>query len=86
MTTSVANNSSSGTIGPIILSPGISLARNRPTKPDEDLAAESSIERMRACGTLLSTKAACKVLGGTGVSSVYSASPVTYIKIISVLR
>ena len=77
VTTSDAKTSSSWIIGPVWLVPGMSFERNSPTKPGEDLAIESSIDNMRAWAFLLSTRAACKVLGGVGVSSVYSASPVT---------
>lgn len=60
------------------LSPGTSLAKNIPANPGEDLAPESSIESIRAWGFRLTIKAACKQFGGVGVSSVYSASPVTW--------
>ena len=77
MTNSVANSSSSSITGPILLSPGTSLARNMPANPGEALASESSIESIRAWAFLLNINAACKLLGGIGTSSVYSASPVT---------
>ena len=40
-------------------------------------AAEGSTELILACGLMLLTRAACSVLGGSGTSSVYRASPVT---------
>lgn len=77
VTTSLAKHVSSGKTGPIVGSPGTSLALQNPTTPGKLNACVASRPRMRACGIDDVTRAACKQFEGKGMSSVYTASPDT---------
>ncbi len=74
---SASTGSSWRPVGEMSLTPGTSAAVSTATTPGAERTASTSIETMSACASVERPRQACSVPAGSGMSSMYSASPVT---------